>query len=148
VRVPSFDDVLRRLREAGQGRHGTGADERHVAQLEQELRVTFPEGYRSFLREVGWLSFTGTEVLGLGEDVPPGLDIRAVADEAHRGGLPQNLVPFARDASLGIYCLDAAHSGPYESPVYRWQPEAAVEAAEYVAHDFSSWLWMRLAGEV
>jgi hypothetical protein len=40
------------------------------------------------------------------------------------------------------FCLDAAHVGPYESPVSRWAPGGELE---YVAHDFASWLWMRLA---
>jgi hypothetical protein len=148
MRVPGFDDVLRRIREAGEGRHGQGIGDRQVAEVERKLGVTLPPGYRSFLREFGWLSAAGTEVFGLGEDVPSSLDLRAVAEEAHRVGLPPHAVPFARDAAGAIYCLDTTHSGPYESPVYRWRPEgSADDVLEYMGHDFASWLWMRLAEE-
>lgn len=148
MRVPSFQEVLRRLREAGQGRHGRGVDEQQVAEVERRLGVTLPPAYRSFLREVGWLSSAGTDVFGLGEDISSDRDLRTAAAEARRDGLPPQALPFARDASGEIYALDTTHTGPYESPVYRWRPDASADAAlEYAGHDFASWLWLRLAEE-
>lgn len=145
MRVPDVEDVLRGLRDVGDARHGSGAQEGEVTDLERSLGLVLPAGYRTFVLQVGWASALGIAVFGIGEGVPPDLDLRAVAAEV-RPSLPANAVPFARDESGAVFCLDAAHSGPYESPVYRWHPGASMEEAlEYAGHDFASWLWMRLA---
>jgi hypothetical protein len=146
MRVPGLEEVLQRLREAGDARHGRGAEEREVAEVEQGLGLSLPPGYRSFLLQVGWASVGGIAVFGLGEGVPSDLDLGTVVATARRQGLPRNLVPFSRDEDRAIYCLDATHSGPYESSVSRWHPGASADdALEYAGHDFASWLWMRLA---
>jgi hypothetical protein len=145
MRVPGIEGALRRLREAEGARLGNGASESEIAEAERSLGIAFPPAYRSFLRRIGWAALDGVALFGLGEGVPPDLDLRAAA--ARRAeGLPANALPFARDEAGVIYCLDAAHSGPYESPVYRCSPAAtAEEALDYAGHDFASWLWMRLA---
>ena len=146
MQVPSFDDLLRRLREMPAGESGTGVDEQEVAEAERELGVSFPPGFRSFLREIGWLAAVETEVFGLGEEISPRMNVRTITAEMRGQGLPSSAVAIARDTAGAVYCLDASYSGPYESPVYRWQPAEATESPlEYVGHDFSSWLWMRLA---
>lgn len=145
MRVPDIEDVLRSLRDVGDARYGSGAEEHEVAEVEQSLGLILPPGYRAFLLQVGWASARGIAVFGLGEGVPSDLDLRTVVAE-ERPSLPMNAVPFARDEGGAIFCLDAAHSGPYESPAYRWHPEASAEdALEYAGHDFASWLWMQLA---
>lgn len=144
MRVPDVESVLQRFREIGESRLGVGADEGEVAETERALGLTFPAGYRTFLLRMGWASAPGLHVFGLGSRVPADLDIRKVAAEI-RGSLPGNALPFAGDEEA-IFCLDTAHQGPYDSPVYRWHPEAASnDALENVGHDFASWLWMRLA---
>ena len=70
------------------------------------------------------------------------VDLVGATNDARAGGLPANAFVVARDPSIPAFCLDAAHVGPYESPVYGWQVGGQLE---YVAHDFASWLWMRLA---
>jgi hypothetical protein len=143
MRVPDVDEVIQRLREVGEASLGDGADDGTIAEAERALGLTFPGGYRTFLRQVGWARVTGLEVLGLGEGVPADLDVRAVV-AGMQGSLPANALPFARDEGT-IFCLDAKHQGPYESPVYRWRPEApSTDSLEYVGHDFASWVWMRL----
>jgi hypothetical protein len=146
MRVPGLEEVLQRLREAGDARHGRGAEEPEVAAVERSLGLTLPPGYRSFLLQMGWASAGGIAVFGLGEEAPADLDLRTLVAAARRQGLPRNLVPFSRGEGGAIYCLDAAHKGPYESPVYRWHPGASADdVLEYAGHDFASWLWMRLA---
>lgn len=146
MRVPGLEQVLQRLLETGDARHGGGADELTVAALERTLGLTLPPGYRSFLRRIGWASVGGTAIFGPAEGVPADLDVRAAVAAARSQGLPGEMVPFGRDSDGVIHYLDAAHSGPYESPVYRWRPERpADDALEYAGHDFASWLWMRLS---
>ena len=145
MRVPDVEGVLQSLRDVGDARYGSGAGQHEVAEVERSLGLILPAGYRAFVLQVGWAEVGGIAVFGLGEGVPADLDLRAVVAGA-RPGLPPSAVPFARDSSGAIFCLDAAHSGPYESPAYRWHPEApAEEALEYAGHDFASWLWMQLA---
>jgi hypothetical protein len=69
--------------------------------------------------------------------------MRTVAEGAE--GLPASSVPIARDESGQLYCLDAAASGPYGSPVYKCRPGRPDEALEHVGHDLPSWLFFRLA---
>jgi len=146
VRVPSIDEALRRLREAQDVRHGSGADEDEVVELERRFSVTLPAGYRSFLLQIGWASAGDIAIFGLGTGVPADLDLRTVVAAERHQDLPKNLVPFARDKGEAIFCLDATHAGPYESPVYRCHHRGSThDAVEYVGHDFASWLWMRLA---
>jgi hypothetical protein len=143
VRVPSADDLIRRIRDVGIGRHGVGIDENTLTELEQGLGVSLPGGYRSFLRQLGWLSAPTVEVFGAGADLPAGLDLRARSAQARSDGVPPHLVPFAREPNGGIHYLDTSHEGPYESPVYdglAGEPAAPV----YGGHDFASWLWMRI----
>ena len=145
MRVPGLEEVLRRLPDTKGARLGRGVEEPELADTERRLGVTLPPGYRSFLRRIGWATVDRVAVFGLGDDVPADLDLRTRAAET-APDLPANMVPFARDDDGVVYCLDAAHSGPYESPVYRWGSGTSAEAApEYAGHDFASWLWMRLA---
>jgi SMI1-KNR4 cell-wall len=145
MRVPGLEEVLRRLPDIKGARLGRGVEEAELADTERRLGVTLPPGYRSFLKQIGWATIARVAVFGLGDDVPADLDLRTRAAEA-APDLPANMVPFARDDDGVVYCLDAAHSGPYESPVYRWGSGTSAEAApEYAGHDFASWLWMRLA---
>ena len=145
MRVPDVEDVLRSLRDVGDARLGSGAEEHEVAEAERNLGLILPAGYRTFVLQVGWAWARGIVVFGLGEGVPHDLDLRTVVAGA-RPGLPPNAVPFARDVGGALLCLDAVHSGPYESPAYRWHPEAyGGDALEYAGHDFASWLWMQLA---
>jgi hypothetical protein len=144
MRVPDVDAVLESLRDLGDARYGDGAEEREIAEVEQRLGLVIPAGYRGFVRQVGWASAGGLEILGLGARVPPELDLREVIADVGED-LPANAIPFAREEGE-LYCLDAAHEGPYESPAYRWDREApADQALVYAGHDFASWLWMRLA---
>ena len=143
MRVPGLEEVLRRLSDTKGARFGRGVEEPEVADTERRLGVTLPPGYRSFLLQIGWARADRVDVFGLGNDVPADLDLRTHA--AERLDLPANIVPFARDDDGAVYCLDAAHSGPYESPVYRRGSGTSADAApEYAGHDFASWLWMRL----
>jgi len=49
MRVPGLEEVLQRLREAGDARLGRGAEEREVAEVEQGLGLSLHPVYRSFL---------------------------------------------------------------------------------------------------
>jgi hypothetical protein len=145
LRVPGIEEVVRNLHDIHGARLGQGAEEREVADTERRLGLALPAGYRSFLLQIGWATVDRIAVFGLGEDVPADLNLSTDA-AAQRKNLPANMVPFARDDDGALYCLDAAHSGPYESPVYRCGTGASGETApEYAGHDFASWLWMRLA---
>lgn len=142
MRVPGIEEVLRRLPDIKGARLGRGVEELELAHTERRLSVTLPPGYRSFLRRIGWAKVDRVAVFGLGDDVPADLDLRTRAAELD---LPANMVPFARDDDGVVYSLDAAHSGPYESPVYRWGSGTSADTAPaYDGHDFASWLWMRL----
>jgi hypothetical protein len=145
MRVPGLEEVVRRLREIHGARFGQGAEEREVADAERRLGLVLPPGYRSFLLQIGWATEGRIAVFGLGEQVPADLDLNTVA-LALRRTLPEQMVPFARDDDGVVYCLDATHSGPYESPVFRCGTPASHDAPpEQAGHDFASWLWMRMA---
>jgi hypothetical protein len=142
VQVPGIDQVVEQIVAMPGARRGSGASEEEVAVVERWLGASLPPGFRTFLLRVGWLVLPDLEVLGAGADVLPEVDLVGATNDARAGGLPANAFVVGRDPSTPAFCLDAAHVGPYESPVYRWQVGGQLE---YVAHDFASWLWMRLA---
>lgn len=53
---------------------GTGVDDRAIGAAEARLG-RFPDDYRAFLNEYGWVGVRSYEIYGLGEDVPPYLDV-------------------------------------------------------------------------
>ena len=134
MRVPGPDELGRRLHGSSGALRGTGASEEVLAEAEKELGGQLPTGYRRYLQEFGWGSAGEVQVLGLGPDVPAAYDLLGVR-RSLGDALPPDFVPVARDAS-GVLLLNLAHEGPYDSPVYR-----LADPPEYLAHDFSSWLW-------
>jgi hypothetical protein len=143
MRVPGGEEAATRLRAFPDARVGSGATDREIADAELELGVRFPAGYRTFLLGAGWAVAGELRLYGLGEDVPEELDVRVASAAA---GAPSRgrSIPVARDGDDPL-CLDATHEGPYDSPVYRCTAAGAFRREDYVAHDYPSWLWMRLA---
>ena len=137
MRVPGPDEVGRRLQKVTGAHQGTGATEDVVLEAEEQFGGRFPPSYRHYLREFGWGKAGEVQILGLGPGVTPESDLRQVGRQLGPD-LAHGFVPVARDRS-GVLLLNLSHEGTYESPVYRLG-----DPPEYVAHDFSSWLWMAL----
>ena len=144
VRVPSADDLIRRIRDARIGRYGVGIDENALAELEQGLGVLSLCGL-SQLPEAARLAVSSDRRRVWRRCRSP---VRARPQGTERAGSerrrPSALVSFAGEPNGAIHFLDTSHEGPYESPVYdgrAGEPAAPVYAG---GHDFASWLWMRI----
>ncbi|HEX2295964.1 MAG TPA: SMI1/KNR4 family protein [Actinomycetota bacterium] len=135
MRVPGSDEAVSRLRATPGAKVGRGATADEVADAERKLVVRFPDGYRAFVEAVGWARAGDLSLFGLGRDVPEELDVRRAS--------PKGSLVVARDGK-NTYCLDLGYEGAYDSPVYSCTPAGAFTPEDYAAHDYPSWLWMRL----
>lgn len=68
--------------------HGIGASEEQIAFAERKLGNKFPPSYREFLSIGGWLSIGSNELFGLGDDVPPYLDLVKLTQSERTEAMP------------------------------------------------------------
>jgi hypothetical protein len=138
-------DTIRGLEDAETGA-GVGDDAVYAA---EETLGRFPEGYRRFVREFGWLNAPGVEVFGLGEDVPFHLDLLQNARwEREQSGnpIPASLVPVYNNGAGDLLCFDTRETArTRESPMFFWRHEDGPDQdLSSEAPSFSDWLLEKL----
>ncbi len=142
----TFDELARRLESSSSKTLGRGASEHEIHAASARLGVNLAGGYRRFLQRFGWGGVGALELFGLGSDVPPYLDLVAMAESERtemRPALPAHLIPFMNDGGGNLYCLDLRRTG--EPPVVFWDHTASEgQEPQSVAPDFISWLAERL----
>lgn len=142
-----YEDVSERLRSLPDKEVGQGATDEAIRQAERELGVTFPDGYRAFLRDFGWGGF-GFELFGLGPGVPRHLDLIHITLSERTEPfirIPHHLVPIMNDGGGNHYCLDTASMRGGECPVVFWDHELSEDQVPSKDADaFASWLDERI----
>lgn len=136
-------DVKSALRDAAHAETGTGVDVASVAAAEAQLG-SFPSDYKEFLENFGWLSLGHREIFGLGDDVPPYLDVvRVTLSERSEPGepIPATAVALMNDGAGNIFYFDCAAVATGDAPVLLWDHEGgSSQAPTVVAPSFSAWL--------
>ncbi|MDP8944134.1 MAG: SMI1/KNR4 family protein [Actinomycetota bacterium] len=138
-----YEDVRERLLLCAAER-GQGAIAEEIERAERELDVILPDGYRSFLRELGWAAIGHHEIYGLGAEVPYHLDLIRVTMSERTEALPLTppwLVPVMNDGAGNLHCLDTSRLRHGECPVVFWDHELGeAQVPDDVAEDLPSWL--------
>jgi len=125
---------------------GAGASAFRVREAEDAIGI-LPETYRSFVLEYGWACLGPYEIYGLGDDIPPHLDLVTVTlSERHDGGLSPDLIPIMNDGGGNLFCVEAVLAVGLSGSIKFWDHEtrSQVALAEGIV-DFSDWLLRLLA---
>lgn len=153
----AYEEFKRRLIGRTDVAHGRGVGPEAIAAAERALGP-LPADYKALLAEFGWLELAHFEILGLGDDVPGGVDVvsdvvrinRYEHDEEETGcPLPAHLVAVHPIGNGDYDCVDtriAAETG--DSPVFAWTHELPPEQAYWETeptfaaylHRFLDWL--------
>lgn len=145
--MSDFERFRDRLHHAPDAEVGGGATEEEISRAEGELAVRFPETYRQFLREFGWVALGPLEVFGLGHRMPPFLDVVRNTQSEREEAVPplaHRLIPIANDGGGNLFCLDIG-GRDNGAPVVFWSHErAASQNCDVIADGFDSWILQRL----
>lgn len=123
---------------------GKGAAVAEIEDAEHQLGLKITGGYREFLLRFGWMDIGLVELFGIGEDIPPYLNLVIVTLSERsemRPNLALMLLPFHNDGFGNLYCLDMAASVGDEHPVVFWNHECGSgQIPEPVSNSFAEWL--------
>lgn len=115
--------------------------EETVKDAEVNLRVTFPPGYRAFLKEFGAGGVESEEIVGLGG--PDHLDITKLAKRLRErtNHLPDYLLPLRNDGFGNYDCINLDLQGAdKECAIVQWNHEGGAEQdCDVISPSFSSW---------
>ncbi len=140
----NFEELLLRLTSGKRQCFGAGATDSDVELAEIALGVPIHGSYRRFVARFGWGGVEHLELYGLGEDVPPHLDLVRVTESERTEmypPLPRHLLPVMNDGAGNLYCVDTMSPPGSEPRVVLWSHECgAGQVAETVAKDFTTWL--------
>lgn len=140
----TIDNVLDRIRKMEDVEIGRGATDAEIRAAEEKLGVCFPEDYKRFLKEFGWVSIGSEEIYGLGTDVPSYLDVvKETYWEREESGLPvpKSLVPIRNDGAGNLDCLATHLLEGGRCPVVVWYHELGLDQElEKMAESFTDWL--------
>lgn len=97
------------LRRQGDLRHGGGATDSDIRELEGLWGKNLPEDYREFLKTFGWVTYGSTEIPGLGKELAGNshLDVSNLARFlwAPPSRLSKDLFPFYNSGGDWYYCF-------------------------------------------
>lgn len=131
--------------------HGNGISEKSILISEKKLGSILPISYKSYLCDFGWLSFDSFEIYGLGEKIPPHLDLVKQNLKIHNlynGILPKELIIFYEYGNGDYNCFNTLKNILGESPIVTWNHEA-MKIDEYGSKPifFINWLTKKLKFE-
>jgi hypothetical protein len=131
---------------------GSPVGDAEIEAAERELGA-FPEPYRQFVREFGWLEIAGCTVYGLGDDVPAFLDVvrETLAErQDFEPGLDDGYIAIGPDGAGNLWCVETAAAGDPAAPVLFRDHERSDGGTnlELDADDFVGWLLERLEAEL
>ncbi len=119
----SYSKVSAYLRSCPDLSKGAGATDQEIRAL-TNIWGPVPEDFAAYLRDFGWVRFGAQEVLGLGRDVEPHLNLLKRARRLWDGDgiyrLPSELLPVYDSGGGWFYCLSKIHPG---QPVVCWAHE-------------------------
>lgn len=142
-------DAIKRVQSSG-ARHGRGATEAQVRDAESRLGVDLPASYRRFLTTLGWAETDDFVVYGLGDDIPPLLDLVVNTDlersDDPGSSMPPHLIPICPDGTGNHECLDTSREIQGDCPVAYWgRTPGRAYGSRPVAPSFAAWLESRFA---
>lgn len=139
----SIQAVITRIKQQSEPM-GSGATRAQIAAAEQELGVTLPASYKTFLETFGWGDVGYKQIYGLGDGVPEYQNVvKSTYDERHEVEPPMrhDLVPLANDGFGNHNCLDTSKLVDGECPVVFWNHElGSDQEPELVVATFAAWL--------
>lgn len=123
---------------------GSGASTSEIMEAEQILGP-FPNDYKKFLAEFGWLAFGAFEVYGLGKGKPSHVDVTRMTlleRSEPMVPLPESWVCVANDGAGNLASFDTNHAASSSScPISLWDHELGRDQdSETLAPSFSNWL--------
>jgi cell wall assembly regulator SMI1 len=122
---------------------GIGASAEEVADAERKLGVSFPEAFRAYLTDLGYLEFESVEMYGLGVGVPKHLDLveNTIAERTVlHPNIPIQFIPVLNNGCGDHYCLDLRPNA-LDPPVVFWSHELGPDQTPaFVAERFTGWL--------
>jgi hypothetical protein len=135
----SWIDSVAERAEVGAIRVGGGADEASIARAEAELGI-LPADYRLFVAEFGYVRIRSNELYGLGDDVPPYLDVvkMSLAERHDSPGFPASGIVVMNDGGGNLYHL-LGSSDRADSTVYVFYHDDP-DDIEVVAPSFAEWI--------
>lgn len=131
---------------------GNGVSDRDIRSAEGVVGP-FPDDYRYFLREYGWVSVEHLEVYGLGSDIPEYLDVvrMTLLERSEPGSpIPDSYVCVMNDGSGNLFCFDLNRSKEgIGSPIFLWDHERGPDQQPAIkAGSFEVWLADLLESEL
>jgi antitoxin YobK len=145
----NITDAIKRVRSSG-ARHGTGAPPEQIRDAEAKLGLALPASYRRFLESLGWAETDDFVVYGLGDDLPPLLDLVVSADlersDDPDSAMPPHLLPICPDGMGNHECLDTSKEHAGDCPVVYWgRTTGRAIGMRPSAPTFAAWLAARFA---
>lgn len=131
---------------------GSGVSDQDIRSAE-DVVGQFPDDYRYFLREYGWVSVGHLEIYGLGSAIPGYLDVvrMTLLERAESGSpIPDSYVCVMNDGSGNLFCFDVDRSRERAgSPIILWDHELGPDQRpEIKARSFEVWLANLLESEL
>jgi hypothetical protein len=120
-------------------RHGVGAEQQEILELERTWKHRLPSDYSAFLQLFGWATYGSVEIPGLGRDVPaPHLDVYELAVRAWAPPLQmsRDFLPVFESGGDWLYCLHTSASG---QELVSWSLENDQQRLEETYPSWSDW---------
>lgn len=117
--ITSVKNYLQNNLDAGDYRVGGAADPGQIARAESSLGLCFPDDYRCFLAEMGWIEVNNAYWFGVPADLEAGEGgvVRMTHHAREHWNLPQALfVIFSSDDRV-LWCLDGSKHAAKSSVV-------------------------------
>jgi hypothetical protein len=131
VSQPSWADVEAAVRAESSRRGvtvGAPVPEEVIAAAE-EVVGRFPESYRRFVAEFGWIETPTYVFNGLGDGVPKSLDVVAETISEQRDlepGLPEGFIVISSDGNGNVYCVESANADAAPDPLVMFRNHEVV----------------------
>jgi len=147
MEISDYQEALRLIGENPDDADFEGEQsEELVVRAEEVLGSSFPEPYRSFLRDLGCGDFAGEEIFGIMDEE---FEASAVPDAVwftlelrKKSGLPEGLTAIGEMAEHEILVLDCGKESPSRGAVFLVSLEDPLDTGswELIAPDFGEYL--------
>ena len=121
--INSILDFLNARQDIIEYRIGGGVEDVHIENAESSIGTAFPESYKRFLREVGWLEINNIYFFGVRKDsVDEGEGNVVVMAKYSRDTweLPNHLIPVYSADDQVLWCIDSSITGK-EPPIVSYE---------------------------
>lgn len=131
-------------------------EEGKIIQAEEQLKICFPEDYRSFLKKYG-AGFLGSfEIYGIipnleRKSIPNGIWL--TEDLREKDQMPESYVAIGFDGFGNYYCIDTQKKRNEEAPIVLFQCEKDnlsedTQSAIFISNSFSEYMLSALIEEI